>query len=136
MPKLKNSAASAIWPAVRAARGSSIIVPIGASHAHLGEDLLGLLADQLELLHRADERDHDLGPRVEALVDQGLGGLGERPHLQREQAGDDQPEADAAQPEHRVHLVQPADLVEQPHPRRVRRLAARLGDRAPRPSAR
>ena len=34
MPKEKNSAASAIWPAVRAARGSSIIVPMGNRSVH------------------------------------------------------------------------------------------------------
>ena len=46
MPNEKNSAASAIWPAVSAARGTSIIVPISTSTPlspiDLGDDLLGL----------------------------------------------------------------------------------------------
>ena len=71
MPKEKNSAASAIWPAVSAARGTSIIVPISVTSTplsadHLGDDLLGLGADRLQLLHGADQRDHDLRLRVAA----------------------------------------------------------------------
>ena len=34
MPKLKNSAASVIWAAVNAARGSSIMVPMGNLRSH------------------------------------------------------------------------------------------------------
>ena len=43
VPKEKNSAASAICPAVSAARGSSIIVPISASQVDAG--LLGHLGE-------------------------------------------------------------------------------------------
>ena len=41
-------------------------------------------------------------------------GLGDRADLQREQPRHGQPEPDAAQPEHRVGLVQPLDRGEQP----------------------
>ena len=72
MPKEKNSAASAICPAVSAARGTSIIVPISASTLDAGlaatsaSTSLGLVADDLELLDGADQRDHDLRLRVAA----------------------------------------------------------------------
>ena len=56
-------------------------------------------------------------------------GLRERAHLHREQARDDQAEAHAAQADHRVLLVQPADGVEQLPPLGVDLLAVRLGDR-------
>ena len=58
---------------------------------------------------RADQRDHDLRLRVLARFISCGGGLGDGPDLQREQARDDQPEPDAAQPQHRVLLVQPVD---------------------------
>ena len=66
MPNEKNSAAWAICPAVSAARGTSIIVPISVctdvpvSAATSASTCLGLLAGGLELLDGADERDHDL----------------------------------------------------------------------------
>ena len=111
MPKEKNSAAPAISPAVSAARGTSIIVPIVARDVDalglgdLGEHPLGLLADRLQLLHGADQRDHDLRARVAAGL-LALGGrLGDRPHLHGEQPGDDEAEPHAAQAEHRVLLV-------------------------------
>ena len=70
VPKEKNSAASAIWPAVSAARGTSIIVPIGAPvHAVASRSAMtcsASVADRLQLLHGADQRDHDLRPRVAA----------------------------------------------------------------------
>ena len=67
VPNEKKSATSPISSAVTAARGSSIIVPIGMSSSmpsrgrDLGEHLLGLGAQRLELGDDRDERDHDLG---------------------------------------------------------------------------
>ncbi len=71
-----------------------------------GDDALGLLADDLQLLDGAHQRDHDLGARVALGVDPLGRGLGDRPHLHGEQAGDDQAQAHAAQAQHRVLLVQ------------------------------
>ena len=45
-----------------------------------------LLADRLQLLHRADQRDHDLRPRVAAGLLPLARRLGDRPHLHGEQA--------------------------------------------------
>ena len=71
VPKEKKSAASAIRCAVSAARGNSIIVPIGmvsetpaCAASDLGQDLLGLVPDQVQLHHRTDQRHHDLDLRV------------------------------------------------------------------------
>ena len=119
MPNEKNSADSAISPAVIAARGSSIMVPTLKSTStpglvlHLAGDVHDLLLDQVELPDRRDQRDHDLRPRVAAGLLAGDRGLEDRPGLHREQAGDHDAEPDAAQPEHRVLLVQPLDRGEQ-----------------------
>ena len=56
--------------------------------------------------------------------------LEDRPGLHLEQAGDDHAEPDAAQPEHRVLLVQPVHRLQHPQVA-LARLAARLGDRHP-----
>ena len=88
MPKEKNSADSAIASAVRAARGSSIIVPNGNfERAAVGvgdglQDAGGLVTNQLELLDAADERDHDLRLRVALHPLPEAGRLGDGPHLQ------------------------------------------------------
>ena len=93
VPKEKKSAASAIRWAVSAARGSSIMVPIGivsvdpGSAATSAQDRVGLVADQVQLHHRADERHHDLHLRVFPAVTSDARGLGDRPHLHGEQAG-------------------------------------------------
>ena len=74
VPKEKNSALAAIGPAVTAARGTSIIVPIRRVHVGAGlfldllEHLLGPLAGDLHLLHSRGERDHDLWARVLARL--------------------------------------------------------------------
>ncbi len=97
---------------------------------HRREDLLGLLADRLQLLHRPDQRDHDLRPRVAAGL-LALGGrLGDRPHLHGEQPLDHQAQPHAAQAEHRVLLVQPADGGQQPQVGLVR-VPLGLGDGDP-----
>ena len=96
------------------------MVPIGTCRVtpsrvgDLGDDPVGLVADEVQLHHRADERHHDLDLGVAAGLDPLGRGLGDRPHLQGEQARDDEPEPHAAQAEHRVGLVQPLDLGEQP----------------------
>ena len=81
VPNEKNSASSAIWSAVRAARGTSIMVPIrystfvpGLLHDLLG-DGDGPLLEEDELLDGADQRDHDLGEDALALLLDLDGGL-------------------------------------------------------------
>ena len=76
-----------------------------------------------------DQRDHDLGARV-ALRRLALRRrLRDGPDLHREQAGDDQAEAHAAQAQHRVLLVQAVDGLEEPQFVLVRLLAGlRQGD--------
>ena len=96
----------------------------------LDEDLLGVGLDDLQLLDRPDQRDHDLRLRVLAQLDQLGGGLGDRPDLQVEQARHDQPQPDAAQAEHRVLLVQRVHGLHQPQVVLVG-LPARLGQRHP-----
>ena len=80
---------------------------------YLGEHPLGLLARKLQLLHRADQRNHDLRLRVAAVAHPLRRGVRDRADLHGVEAGDDQAEADAAQAEHRVLLVQAAHRVEQ-----------------------
>ena len=114
VPKEKKSASVAISAAVIAARGSSIIVPIMNSSAHAGlrrdpgDGPLRLVTHHRQLLHGRDERHHDLRLRVVAGLDRAGGRLGDRLHLQHEQLGHDEPEADAAGAEHRVLLVHAA----------------------------
>ena len=74
VPKEKNSALPAIGPAFSAARGTSIMVPIGVSHVGSGlfldvaYYLFRPLAADLHLLHGGGERDHDLRLRVLARL--------------------------------------------------------------------
>ena len=67
--------------------------------------MLHALARQLELTHRPDERDHDLGVRVAAGLEALDGGLGDGAHLELDEARHGQQQADPAQAEHRVGLV-------------------------------
>ena len=135
VPKEKKSAASAIRCAVSAARGSSIIVPIGTCRStpclgdHLLDQLVGLVADQMQLHHRTDQRHHDLDLRVLAGLDLGDRRLGDGPDLQREQARGGQAEPDAAQAQHRVRFVQPLDRGEQLRVGLGSAVAVRLGER-------
>ena len=76
----------------------------------LGDDRLALLAHQLELAHGADQRHHDLRLGAQAARDQLGRGLAQGAHLQGEQAGQVDAQADAAQAQHGVLLVHTADL--------------------------
>src|SRR6476469_5423216 len=80
VPKEKKSASSAIRCAVSAARGSSIMVPIGTPRAR---------------------------SRVAATFELGAHRLGHGPDLQGEQAGDEQAESDPPEAEHGIRLVEP-----------------------------
>src|ERR1700761_2144639 len=80
----------------------------------LPKHLLRQPAGNLHLLDCGDERGLDLRARILARPLELRGGMRDRAHLHAEQAGDDQVEPDAAQAEHRVLLVHPADLGEHP----------------------
>ena len=69
------------------------------------QHVLHALARQLELTHRPDERDHDLGVRVAAGLEAFDSGLGDGAHLELDEARHGQQQADPAQAEHRVGLV-------------------------------
>ena len=84
---------------------------------------------------RAGQRDHDLGPRIDLLLSQVGGRLHDRAHLHARDLGVEDRQADPAQAEHWVRLVQLLDaghdLLELLQPRRilVRRLElGRLAD--------
>jgi hypothetical protein len=74
---------------------------------------LELLAHLLQLRTGGDQRDHDLDHRVAAGLLALDGGLDDGPDLHGVQAGLDDPQANAAQAEHGVRLVQRLELVEQ-----------------------
>ena len=71
----------------------------------------GLLIAQL--LHVADERDHDLGHDLRAFLRELTGRLDDRARLHLGDLGIGDAETDAAMPEHRVELVQLLDPPEQ-----------------------
>ena len=119
VPKEKNSASFAISSAVRAPRGH---LDHGAhqvldARAVLAQHLLGRLEHDLllapQLLHVADERDHDLGLDRDALLRHLQRGLedGARLHARDLRIGD--AEAAAAVAEHGVELVQLLDRAQQ-----------------------
>ena len=118
VPKEKNSASFAISSAVTAARGTSIMVPIRystpadvlAQHAMRLFEHDRLLTPQL--LDVADERNHDLGTDLDALLRDLKGRLEDRARLHARDLRVGDAEAAAAMTEHRVELVQPLDLVE------------------------
>ena len=89
-----------------------------------------VLLDRLELLDVGHERHHDLDPRYAADLDARRGGLEDRARLHLEQSGDDDAETHAAQPEHRVLLVQLVHGLQHPQVA-LALLAARLGHRDP-----
>ena len=60
----------------------------------------------LQLCERADKRDHDLRTRIDPALAQVAGRLDDRAHLHARYLGKEDRQADAAQPEHRVRLVQ------------------------------
>ena len=98
VPKEKKSAASAIRCAVSAARGSSIIVPIGIVSVDPGfggtlrrGSASASSRTRCSSITEPDQRHHDLDLRVLAGLDLVDRGLGDRPDLQREQARRQQP---------------------------------------------
>ena len=117
VPNEKNSASSAIWSAVRAARGTSIMVPIWYSTLTPAFfiSLLGHrdrpLLEERQLLDSPDQRDHDLGQdRLAALLDLDRR-LDDRADLHVADLGIDDRQAAAAEAEHRVELVELLDAV-------------------------
>ena len=72
----------------------------------LVRDRLQLVAHLPELRSRCDQRDHDLDLRVAAGRSRLTSRLDDRAHLHRVEAGPEDAQPDAAQPEHRVRLVQ------------------------------
>ena len=78
----------------------------------LGGDRLELRAHLLELRRRRDEQDDDLHVGVAALALDPAGGLEDRAHLHRVQARLHDAQADAAQAEHGVGLVQVVHLLQ------------------------
>ena len=76
----------------------------------LGDNVFALFADQLELADGADQRNHDFRLRGQATGNEFSGCLAECAHLQGEQAGQVNAEADATQAEHRVLLVEATNL--------------------------
>ena len=119
MPNEKKSADPAILPAVSAARGSSIMVPIRCgismpcSSCTSVAIVLDPAADDVQLPHRGHQRDHDLRLGLAAGLEPGRRGLEDRPGLHGEQVRDGDAEPDAAQAEHGVLLVQALDGGEQ-----------------------
>ena len=79
----------------------------------LGDDLLALGTQHLELGLERHERDHDLGARVLAGLLELAGRLRDRAHLHGVELGEHDAEAAAAKAEHRVHLGHRVDLREQ-----------------------
>ncbi len=78
---------------------------------HLAGRLVHDLDLQIQLLLEADERDHDLGPDLDAfLLDLGRG-FEHRPRLHRRDFRIADAEAAAAEAEHRVELVQLLDAL-------------------------
>ena len=121
VPKEKNSAASAIWPAVSAARGSSIIVPIRCSSVDArsrsrtsARPARPSSLDQLELLHGATSGIMISGRGSPPALIRSAAASRIARDLHREQARDHDAEPDAAQAEHRVLLVQPVHGLQQP----------------------
>ena len=112
MPKLKNSATSAIWSASSAARGISIIVPtmygslMPALSMIASATWRGLLFQDLQLLLVDRQRDHDLRADLDALLRARDGGLDDRRHLHVQDFGIGDAQPAAAVAEHRVGFVE------------------------------
>ena len=120
VPKLKNSASLATWSAVSAARGISIMVPTmycrsfmpalpSTSSATRYHDLLLVL----QFLHAADQRNHDFGNHLDALLGHLHGGFEDGARLHLGDLGIGDAETAAAMAEHRVELVQLFDALQQ-----------------------
>ena len=115
VPNEKNSASSAIWSAVKAARGISIIVPIWYSTFTPAFFMLLLgdrdrpLLEERQLLDRADQRDHDLGQDGLAPLLDLDGRLDDRADLHVADLGELDRQPAAAEAQHRVRLVELLD---------------------------
>ncbi len=119
MPKQKNSATSAISPAVSAARGISIMVPNLYSNSTpfsamtCRGDALQLGLDHVELVDVAGQRDHHLRLDYDALERLVGRSLEDGPHLHLDDLRHDDAQADAAQTHHGVALVHAVDAPQQ-----------------------
>ena len=119
MPKEKNSAACAICPAVSAARGTSIIVPISVCTEV--PVAAATSASTFSASSRAASSSWTAPTSGIMISGRGLPPAFTRsdrcfrdgPHLHLVQAGDDQAETNAAQAEHRVLLMQAAHRLQQ-----------------------
>ena len=80
---------------------------------HLLDHPLHRFAGALQLGHVADQRDHDLRVHLDVLLLERDGGLEDGAYLHLDDLGEEQPQTDAAQPEHRVLLAHALDRVEQ-----------------------
>ena len=84
----------------------------GLALQDVGRHRLQLVEHLAQLGSRRDQRDHDLDPRVEALLLHPGRRLADRADLHRVEAGLHDAQADAAQAEHRVRLVELVHLLE------------------------
>ena len=106
---------------------NSRCTPVSA--AHLARDLDDVLLDGLELLDVRDERHHDLDARHAADLDPlARPPRGSRATASANRPGNDDAEPDAAQPQHRVLLVQLVHRLQHAQVA-LALLAAGLGDR-------
>ena len=117
VPKLKNSAVSAISSAVSAPRGTSIIVPTRylsftffSACTSFG-DAVDDLDLQIELLLEADQRNHDFGLDLDAFLLHDRRRFEDGAGLHLGDLGIDDAQAAAAEAEHRVELVQLLDAL-------------------------
>ena len=118
VPKQKKSACWAISSATMQARGSSSMVPTGNVEfnallsGNLGDHALNDLA-RLDMLDRnGDKRDHDLGTRVDAFLDEAGGSRGDGANLHERQVAKDDGQAHAAQAQHGVGLNHAIDAAQ------------------------
>ena len=77
-------------------------------------DAVGHLAEELHLRPRPHQRNHDLRPHLDACLRQLRHGLEDRVNLHLVDLGVDHPQTAAAEPQHRVGLVQLIRLVQGP----------------------
>ena len=136
VPNEKKSACGAIWSAQTAARGSSIIVPIGIS---------GVPSSSSTSATSARMRSSSVAKPTSGIMIAGRGsppvertarrGPRDRRDLHRVDLGVQQADAAAARAEHRVRLVQPADARRAASRQRpARRRRPRAGARPRRPA--
>ena len=120
VPKLKNSASFATWSAVSAARGISIMVPTMYFWSFMPALPRTSSATRFTIsfwfsssLHAADQRDHDFGDDLHALLRDLHGRFEDGARLHLGDLGIGDAETAAAMAEHRVELVQLFDALQQ-----------------------